>query len=103
MRTNSTNWSPLDGDAHASISCVREPQSKSFQQTLSLALRHLMAQATAENWKDGICGQCGASIVEPRDGDQRRACPKCGSLMRRSVVEQPARDSYRNSGGPYGN
>src|SRR6266446_5909504 len=89
MRTNSTNWSPLDGDAHASISCVREPQSKSFQQTLSLALGHLMAQATAENWKDSICGQCGASIVEPRDGDQRRACPKCGSLTRRIVVEQP--------------
>ena len=48
-----------------------------------------MAQATAENWKDSICGQCGASIVEPRDGDQRRACPKCGSLTCRIVVEQP--------------
>jgi hypothetical protein len=47
-----------------------------------------MAEATDANWKDSICGQCGESIVDPWDDEQRKPCPKCGSLTRRIVVEQ---------------
>src|ERR1700737_488432 len=46
-----------------------------------------MAEVTDENWKDSICGQCGESIVEPWDDEQRKPCPKCGSLTRRIVVD----------------
>jgi DNA-directed RNA polymerase subunit RPC12/RpoP len=47
-----------------------------------------MAEVTEENLKNSICGQCGESIVEPWDDEQRKPCPKCGSLTRRIVVEQ---------------
>jgi hypothetical protein len=53
-----------------------------------------MAQGTDENWKDSICGECGESFVEPRDDDQRKPCPKCGSLTRRVVVEQPVQFEF---------